>query len=101
MMRIEVDIQNLRFAATQNMGNGNGNVIIDAETRSSLSPCMMQPPCRVKDMQRAFFTRTCFTSIQSHHRAQCDERTTRDTRRYLMHTCDCARISFSEAVFPG
>src|SRR5579859_35034 len=70
MMGIEIDIENLRLARPQHMGNGYGTIVIHTKTRSAVYPGMMQSSPRMKDMQGPLlFRRERSPFRQSHHRA--------------------------------
>src|SRR2546421_5469564 len=76
MMHIKVNIEHLGFTGAQHMGNGNGNIVVDAEARGAFSPRMMPSTRGMKYVERACLLRASWTTFrQPHHSAQRDQRT--------------------------
>ena len=81
------------------MGNGNGNIVVDAEARGAFSPGMMPSTRGMKYVERTCLVCASWTTCwQAHHSAQSDQRTSSNERRCLVHAGQSWRISFTKTV---
>ena len=99
MVHVKVDIEHLGFTGAQHMGNGNGNIVVDAEARGAFSPGMMPSTRGMKYVERASLVCAKWTTCwQAHHSAQRDQRTPSNERRCLVHAGQSGCISFTKTV---